>query len=91
MINYLEKNEDIYRMILASNDPLIYTLELHHIITATVKEALKDKNIKNLDLNVSLFIDGCIAIIINYFRGNVSYTLSDINNFMHETFKKLFN
>ncbi len=90
IIEYLKQNENMYRMLLSSNDPLIYTIELHKVITQTVKEALNGKNIEDLDLNVSLFIDGCMAIIIKYFRNNVTYTLEDINNFMHKTFKKLF-
>lgn len=88
IINYLKNNEDIYQKILSCDDPLIYIEKLSLQITEAIMEALKNSDV--LNINITFFISGCMAIIIKYFKGKTNYTLDDINTFMHESFKKLF-
>ncbi len=88
--HYLKDNEEIYSMILSSNDPLLFTSSLNKIIAKNLYEVLKYKHNKNLELNISLFIDGCISLVIKHFRKEISYSLDEINAYMKETFKILF-
>ncbi len=88
IINYLKNNEDIYQKILSCDDPLIYIEKLSLQITEAIMEALKNRDALNID--ITFFINGCMAIIIKYFKGKTNYTLDDINDFMHKSFKKLF-
>ena len=93
IINYLKNNEDIYQKILSCDDPLIYIEKLSLQITEAIMEALKDRDdlVKDdLDIDITFFINGCMAIIIKYFKGKTNYTLDDINDFMHRSFKKIF-
>jgi len=53
-------------------------------------EYLSPKNINNLSLNITFFLDGCLGLIIKYFRNQLNETLDDINEYMKTTFIKLF-
>ncbi len=90
IISYLKVNEEIYTMILTSDDPTVYTLPLNRIITKSLKDILNSFNIIDLDLKITLFVDGCMDIVIKYFRKEINYSLDEINIFFHNTFKILF-
>lgn len=91
IINYLKENEDIYAMILASDDPIRFTNRLNRMMNHLLYETLANKNINNLELNISFFIDGCINLVIKHFRREIEYSLDEINIYMKEMFKRLFS
>lgn len=87
---YLKNNSEIYKMILSSDDPFLFIATLDKIVSKSLYDVLKNKNIKNLELNISLFIDGCFQLIIKHYRNQINYSLDEINSYMKETFKLLF-
>ena len=88
--NYLKDNESIYTMILSSNEPLIFANNLNKIIDKILYDTLRNQNINNLELNISLFVDGWINLVIKHFRKEINYSLDNINNYIKETFIILF-
>ncbi len=90
IIKYLKENEEIYSLIFSSDTPLYFTNKLSKMINQSLYAVLVDKNIKNLELNLSFFIDGSISLIIKHYRGEINYSLDKINNYMKDTFKILF-
>ncbi len=91
IFHYLKENEDIYSMILSCNEPLLFTDTLSKIMTKNLYEVLFDSHHqKNLELNISLFIDGSIHLLIKYYRKEISCSFEEINQCMKDTFKKLF-
>lgn len=90
IFNYIKSNSDMYKMILSSNDPLLFIASLDKIVSKNLYDVLKDKNIDDLELNISLFIDGCLQLIIKHYRNNINYSLDQICEYMKKTFKLLF-
>lgn len=90
IFNYLKENERIYTMMLKSNDPLIFVSKLESIINKKLYEALKNKPIANLSLNITFFTNGCINLIIKYFRKEMPTTLEEINTYVKHLFKTFF-
>ncbi len=88
---YIKKNEEIYSMILASNDPLFFTERLGELLTTKLIGLLGlDTSKNNLKLRIILFIDGSTSILIRKFRGEIQVSLEEINQNMKDNFKLLF-
>jgi len=90
VINYFKKHEEIYSLLLKSEDVLIFTERITRLMHKNLHEYLSPKNINNLSLNITFFLDGCLGLIIKYFRNQLNETLDDINEYMKTTFIKLF-
>ena len=87
---YLKAHEEIYSMLLASNDPLLFTGNLNKIILNNLYKVIEENKIKKKELQISLFIDGSTALVIKHFRKEVPHSLDEINTAIKQTFKKLF-
>ena len=87
---YIKENESIYSTILSSNEPLYFSNRLNLLINKTLQEALINSNHADLILKVTFFTDGCMDIIIKYFRKEINNSLDDINKFTKDVFKKFF-
>ena len=82
IFNYLKDNENIYHMILSSNDPLMFASRLNKYMTKEISNILKNTNNKDLLLAISFFCDGSINLIIKYFRNEISITLDETKSFI---------
>ena len=86
---YLKENEEMYTLILSSDYPLFFTNQLQKIIK-NILNSFNSLNYKYMELNIVFFIDGAINLVIRHFRGEINYSLDEINNYVKKTFKKLF-
>ncbi len=91
VFDHLKENELIYSMFLSSDEPLLFTNRLNKIMSKKVYDYLNVTHQKNLYLNVAFFIDGCINLVIKYFRHEVDTTLDDICDCIKILFNKIFN
>ena len=87
VIKHLKENEKFYRMLLASDEPLLVTNKLNKLMSSKLNDFFQDNN---NGLTISFFADGCISLLIKHFRGSDNRTLDEINIFMKDIFKKLF-
>ena len=90
VFTYLKENEKIYRMILKSNDPLLFISKLENIMNKKLYNALKNKPIANLNLHISFFTNGCITLIIKYFRKEINCSLDELNSYAKQLFQTFF-
>lgn len=90
VINYLKEHENIYKMLLTSDDSLIFMNRLNRKICRELFVALKDNKDKNLELNISFFTDGTINLLIKYFRNSINMSLDEINTYIKKMFKYMF-
>jgi AcrR family transcriptional regulator len=90
IFNYLKENERIYTMMLKSNDPLLFVSKLEKSINKKLYDALKNKPIANLNLNITFFTNGCINLIIKYFRKEIKNSLEEIDDYIKHLFKTFF-
>lgn len=91
VIAYLKENEDMYKMILTSKEPLVFLEKLNIMLQENLLLYLKKSNNKNaIDINVSFYVDGVLNQALRYFKGDVSYDLDGLNIYMKNWFKILF-
>lgn len=88
---FLKENEDIYGVILRTDDPMIFMERLNKMANVKLMELLKfNSNNKNIKFDISVFVDGIVNLYIKYFRGEIDCTLDDINNYSKKLFKTIF-
>ena len=76
----LNKNEEIYKMLLVSNGSLIFLEQLKKLAGEKIYYVLKNiiKNNKYLELDVNFYMDGVISELIKYFRGQSDYSSDEL-------------
>ena len=77
-------------MMLKSNDPLLFVSKLEKSINKKLYDALKNKPLANLNLNITFFTNGCINLIIKYFRKEIKNSLEEIDDYIKHLFKTFF-
>lgn len=90
----LKKNENIYKMLLASNDSLYFLEKLKRLSTQKIYYTLKNANTNNdeyLELSVTFFMNGIIDELFKYFRGQSDYNLDELLVNMKKWFEKMFS
>lgn len=92
IINCLKKNEKIYKMLLSSNEPLIFLEKLKKMASQKILFALQNisKETTYLELDVSFFMNGTIAELLKYFRDESDYTLDELHDNIIKWFEKVF-
>lgn len=88
----LKKNEEIYRMLISSNDTLIFIEKLRNMSVKKLYCAIQDKEKDNkyLKLDISFYVDGLFFEIIKYFRNLSEFTLNDILENSKKWFDEIF-
>ena len=88
----LKKNEEIYKMLLASNGSLIFLEQLKKLAGEKIYFALQNilKNNNYLELDVSFYMDGVISELIKYFRSQSDYSLEELLINSKKWFEKIF-
>lgn len=89
LFDYLKTNEELYRKLLKSNDPVLFMNRLNYKMFSAIKEALPVSN-SNIDININFYTSGAGILLIKYFRDELSFSLNDIKNYLKDVFVKLF-
>lgn len=89
----LKKNEEIYKMLLASNGSFIFLEELKKLAGEKIYYVLQNiiKNNKYLELDVNFYMDGVISELIKYFRDQSDYSSEELLANSKKWFEKIFN
>lgn len=88
----LNKNEEIYKMLLAANGSIIFLENLKKLAGKKIYYAMQNlTSNKYLELDVDFFMNGVITELIKYFRNQSDYTSEEILLNSKKWFKKLFN
>ncbi len=94
IISYLKDNEETYKMLLASKEPLLFLEKISRLINeklyATLIADFKVPKSNSLKFDISFFTDGIINQVLRYFTGRSDYSLDDICNYMKKYFKIIF-
>ena len=90
IINYIKENEEMYSLILSSNDPLIFINNINYIIQEKLQEMLTNTKRQKDELKIILFLDGIFSLVIKYFQHEIQYNLDEIGKCAKNTCKKLF-
>ena len=90
VINHLKENENFYSMFLSSNEPLLFTQRLSKIMDKKLDSYFRLKQQPDVSLSMTFFIDGCINLVIKYFKKNIDTNLDEINKCIKNLFLKIF-
>jgi AcrR family transcriptional regulator len=93
IINDLKKNENTYRMLLSSNEPIIFLERIRKPCVDKIYALLsnaENTTDTNLKLDVEFFVDGIIAQFIKYFRMSNYCTLDELKESVKVWFYNLF-
>lgn len=94
VIDYLKNNEDMYRLLLASDDPQFFLKKLNFSMSDKLYNSIRNnsnfKNSVTLKFEVSFFTDGIVNQVLNYFTTNYEYSLDEICKNTKQIFKVLF-
>lgn len=95
IIKYLKEHEDIYRLLLSSNAPLIFLQKLNYLISDKLYNSLNNNtNFKKLDslkFDIVFFTDGIINQVLRYFNNTSTYSLDEIAEKSKKIFILLFS
>ena len=82
IIIYLKKNEDMYRLLLASNEPQVFLKKLTYSILDKLYNSIHNnsnfKNSNSLKFEIAFFTDGIVSQVLNYFTSKSDYSLDEI-------------
>lgn len=82
VITHLKENEEIYKLILSSPDPLIFIDKLNKLIYEKLDHIFPTKD-KDKELKITFFTEGCINLFVKYFRGNLNKSLDEIGTYIN--------
>ena len=88
----LKEHEKTYKLLVSTDDSLLFLRKLERIARDKIYQALK--NISSdpaLDIDVSFFLAGISIELIKYFRNESSYSLDDLLLHIKKWFRKLFD
>ncbi len=92
IIKCLKENEETYKLLLSTDESLLFLEKLNKIARNKIYDALKDTYPNQyLSIDVSFLVNGIVLEIIKYFRHESTYSLDDILYNMQKWFEKLFN
>ena len=91
VISYLKDNENMYKQILTSKEPLIFLEKLNNMLQENLFLYFKKTNNKNATkINISFYADGVLNQALRYFKGDTTYSLDTLNVYMRKWFNMLF-
>lgn len=87
---YLHQHEEIYQMLIASDDAYRFMAHLTEKITRSLRQALEHYSNVDNSLSIDFFVNGAISLIIKYFQGNSNFSLDQISIYLKGMFRKIF-
>ena len=88
---YLKENENMYKMILTSREPLVFLEKLNNMLQENLLLYFKKTNNKKATrLNISFFVDGVLNQALRCFKSDDFYSLDELNTYMRKWFNMLF-
>ncbi len=92
VIKNLKDNEDMYRTLLRSREPLLFIEKLSNMINKRLIDfnMFVETNYSDYsDLIVTFFTYGCVNLFVRYFMGDLKCSLDDIGEFIKGMVKEL--
>ena len=91
VIKNLKENEELYKTILKTREPLLFVEKLSNIIIKRLKKLNVFRNSKNETLEINFFTLGCVNLFVKYFMGKLDCTLDDVEIFIKNMVKRFID
>lgn len=90
ILKHLETNEELYRMILSSDEPLLFMNRLNKMMNKHLTDFFNNRSDDEQLLNINFFVDGTIHLFIKYFRNEIDISLEELYLYVINIFKQIF-
>lgn len=90
VIEHLKSNEELYKMLLSSDDPLLFMNRLNKMMTKHLESYFSNRLDENIKLKISFFVSGVISLFIRYFKDEIDTSLEELTSLVITIFNKLF-
>ena len=90
IFEHLKLNEEIYKIILSSDEPLIFINRLNRLMTSNLNKYISKNNCKSNQLDINFFVDGVTSMVIKYFRGDIVSDLDSLKIYIINIYDRIF-
>ena len=91
IIKCLKDNEKTYKLLLSTNESLLFLEKLKNIASKKIYDALKNTTTNPyLELNISFLMNGIMMELLKYFRNESKYSLDELLKNMNIWLEKIF-
>ncbi len=92
VMEVIEKNEESYSLMLASDEPIEFLQKMRVRMFAVISECRELRTMENsqqLELNLRVFLDGMFEQFMAYLRGTSPYTIGELKSGLSHTLETL--
>ena len=83
MFEYLKNNEELYRKLMQSNDPIMFINRLSKKFYNVFAKIINSKD-EEQDLKINFYISGTFSLLVKYYRNEINYELDISKNYLKE-------
>lgn len=91
IFKHLETHESLYKMILSTDEPLLFMNRLNRMMNKHLNDFFKYKNLQINQLNITFFVDGTTLLFIRYFKGEINISLKELYSYVINMLKDFLN
>ena len=93
LFRFLNEQDVTYRQLLSSDAPSEFLSQLESEISKRAISAMHERNLfdKNIELELLFLTSGAFAMIRKYYRGEVAVSLKDIQEYLEERIRAIFD
>lgn len=88
--NHLKENEEMYRMLLASDETLIFINRLNRLMTKKLSEFIIKHKCEDRQLDINFYVDGITSISLKYFRNELNTSIDELSEYAIDLYERLF-
>ena len=87
---HLKENEELYRMLLASDETLIFINRLNRLMTKGLSEFIINHKCEDKQLNINFYVDGITSVTLKYFRNELNTSIDELSEYVVKLYERLF-
>lgn len=88
--NHLKENEEMYCMLLASDETLIFINRLNRLMTKNLSEFIIKHKCEDRQLDINFYVDGITSISVKYFRNELNTSIDELSEYAIDLYERLF-
>lgn len=88
--NHLKENEEMYRMLLTSDETLIFINRLNRLMTKNLSEFIIEHKCEDRQLDINFYVDGVTSISLKYFRNELNTSIDELSEYVINLYERLF-
>lgn len=87
---HLKENEEMYRKLLTSDEPLIFINRLNRLMTKNLSEFIIKHKCEDRQLDINFYVDGITSVTLKYFRGELNTSIDELSEYAINLYVRLF-